>query len=154
MGSFLDDKLFQQLIQHSTICDQVRLHAVSLSSDTSSDWVKALPQPSLGLAISPRGFMIALRLWLGIPLFFLSPMCTCISVIDHFDDHLLCFSHGPLRIQHHDVLISVVHHALLQDHPGVLQEQVSHLSTALVQGIFTTEIHLGLQQNSVVKWAL
>jgi len=32
-------------------------------------------------------------------------------------------SHGPLRIQRHDALVSVVHHTLLQDHPGVLHEQ-------------------------------
>ena len=32
-------------------------------------------------------------------------------------------SHGPLRIQCHDALVTVVYHALLQDHPGVLREQ-------------------------------
>ena len=32
-------------------------------------------------------------------------------------------SHGPLRIQCHDSQVFVVHHALLQDHPGVLCEQ-------------------------------
>jgi len=49
--------------------------------------------------------------------------CTCLSVIDQFDDYLLGYSHGPLHIQRHDALISIIHRALLQDHPGVLHEQ-------------------------------
>jgi len=28
-----------------------------------------------------------------------------------------------MRIHHHDALVSILHHALLQDHPGVLKEQ-------------------------------
>ena len=45
-------------------------------------------------------------------------------MIDQFGDHLLGCSHGLLHIQCHDALVTVVHHALLQDHhPGVLQEQ-------------------------------
>ena len=44
-------------------------------------------------------------------------------LIDQFGDHLLGCSHGPLRIQCHDALVTVVHHALLRDHPGVLREQ-------------------------------
>jgi len=121
--AFLDDLLFKQLLNCSSIRDQARLRAVSHSSGTSSGWLKALPQPSLGLAFSPHDFIIALRLWLGIPLFPLSPLCTCLSTIDQFGDHLLGCSHGPLRIQRHDALVSVVHHTLLQDHPGVLREQ-------------------------------
>ena len=44
-------------------------------------------------------------------------------MIDQFGDHLLGCSHGLLRIQFHDALVTVVHHVLLQDHPGVLREQ-------------------------------
>ena len=51
------------------------------------------------------------------------PLCTCLSFIDQLGDHLLGCSHGPLRIQRHNALVSIVHHALLQDHPGVLHEQ-------------------------------
>ena len=75
------------------------------------------------MALSPHDFVIAVRVWLGVPLFSLLPLCTCFSVIDQFGDHLLGCSHGPLRIQRHNALVSVVHHALLQDHPGVLPEQ-------------------------------
>ena len=51
------------------------------------------------------------------------PLCICLSVIDQFSDYLLGCSRGPLRIQHHDALVNIVHYALLQDHPGVLYEQ-------------------------------
>ena len=37
--------------------------------------------------------------------------------------HLLECSHGPMRICHHDALVDIVHHALSQNHPGVLKEQ-------------------------------
>jgi len=29
----------------------------------------------------------------------------------------------PMRIRRHDALVSILHHALLQDHLGVLKEQ-------------------------------
>ena len=45
------------------------------------------------------------------------------SSIDCFGDHLLGCSHGPMRIRRHDALVSILHHALLQDHPGALKEQ-------------------------------
>ena len=123
----LDDQLFASIFNTSTIRDQARLRAVAHSSGVSSGWLKAIPQPTLGLAFSPHEFVIAVRLWLGVPLFPLLPLCTCLSVIDQFSDHLLGCSHGPLCIQCHDALVSIVHHALLQDprqdHPGVLREQ-------------------------------
>ena len=139
LQAILDDSLFKQLVSSSTIRDQARLRALSHSSGTSSGWLKALPQPALGLAIPPHDFTIALRLWLGIPLFPSLPLCTCLSVIDQFGDHLLGCSHGPLRIQRHNALVSVVHHALLQDHPGVLRvgSKAFHLID-LVLATYTT----------------
>ena len=119
----LDDQLFASIFNTSTIRDQACLRAVAHSSGVSSGWLKAIPQPTLGLAFSPHEFVIAVHLWLGVPLFPLLPLCTCLSVIDQFGDHLLGCSHGPLRIQRHDALVSIVHHALLQDYPGVLREQ-------------------------------
>ena len=49
--------------------------------------------------------------------------CMCLSVIDQFGDHFLGCSYGPLHIQHHNALVYIVHHALLQGHPSVLREQ-------------------------------
>jgi len=99
------------------------LNALAHSSGTSSGWLKAIPLPSLGLAIPGPEFVVGLRLWLGVSLFPFPPLCICLSSIDCFGDHLLGCSHGPMRIRHHDALVSILHHALLQDHPGVLKEQ-------------------------------
>ena len=96
----------------------------------------------MGLAIPPHDFTIAL-LWLGIPLFPSLPLCTCLSVIDQFGDHLLGCSHGPLRIQHHNALVSVVHHALLQDHSGVLREQGISSDQSRPGDIYHPDFHLG-----------
>ena len=52
-----------------------------------------------------------------------SPFCTCLSSIDRFGDHLLGCSRGPMRIRHHDTLVSIISNALSKDHPGVLKEQ-------------------------------
>jgi len=46
-------------------------------------------------------------------------MCTCLSIIDWLGDHLLGSPVYPLS----QCTSIIVHHALLQDHPGVLQEQ-------------------------------
>jgi len=48
-------------------------------------------------------------------------LCTYLSVIDQF----LGCSLGPSVSS---IMISVVHHALLQDHPGVLHEQCTSSS--------------------------
>ena len=143
LQAVLDDSLFKQLVSSSTIRDQARLRALSHSSGTSSGWLKALPQPALGLAFSPHNFIIALRLWLGVPLFPTSPLCTCLSVIDQFGDHLLGCSHGPLRIQRHNALVSIVHHALLQDHPGVLREQGISSGQSRPGDIYHPDFRLG-----------
>ena len=89
----------------------------------SSGWLKAIPQSSLGLAIHGPEFVVGLRLWLGIPLFPVPPLCVCLAPIDCFGDHLLECSHGPMRIRRHDALVDIVHHALSQSHPSVLKEQ-------------------------------
>ena len=81
---------------------------------------------------------------MGIPLFPLSPLCTCLSVIDQFSDHLLGCSHGPLHIQRHDALVTVVHHALLQDHPGVLRQQgIASSDQSLPGNIYHPDFSLG-----------
>ena len=99
--------------------------------------------PALGLVIPPHHVTIALLLWLAIPLFPSLPLCVCLSVIDQFDDHLLGCSHGPLRIQHHNALVSIVHHALLQDHPGVFRQQGISSDQSRPSDIYHPDFNLG-----------
>lgn len=78
----LDDQLSASIFNFSTIRDQAHLHAVTHCFSVSSGWLKPIPQPSLGLTFFLHDFVVAVRLWLGIPLFSLLPFCTCLSVID------------------------------------------------------------------------
>jgi len=106
LQAFLDDQLFANIFNSSAIYNQARLRAVVHCSGVSSAWLAE----SYSLTISdfsPHDFVTAVRLWLGVPLF----LCYCFV----FDDHLLGCSHGPLRIQYHNALVSV-HHARPPDH--------------------------------------
>jgi len=85
----LDGQLFANVFSSSTIWGQFRLHAAAHSSGNSSGWLKAIRQPSLGLAFSAHDFITTLQLWLAVPLFPLLPLCVCLSVIHQFGDHLL-----------------------------------------------------------------
>ena len=107
MGLKLNQRQYDHLFQFSSIRDHVCLNALAHSSGASSGWLKAIPQPS-----GPE-FVVGLRLWLGVSLFPSSPLCTCLSSIDCFGDHLLGYSHGPNRIRRHDALVKIPHHALL-----------------------------------------
>jgi len=72
-------------------------------------------KPSLGLDLD---FFITLRACLGVFRVQFSMVTTCVFVVDYQSVYyLLGCSHGPLCIQHHDALVSVVHHALLRDQP-------------------------------------
>ena len=121
LQAILDQRQYDHLFQSR---EHAHLHALAHSSGTKFfGWLTAIPQPSLGLAIPGPEFVVGLGLWLGVSLFPPSPLCTCLFSIDYFGDHLLGCSHGPMRIHRHDALVSILHHALLQDHPGALKEQ-------------------------------
>ena len=122
LQAILDQRQYDHLFQSRSIRDHARLNALAHSSGTSSGWLKVIPQPSLGLAIPGPEFVVGLRLWLGVSLFPSSPLCTCLSSIDCFGDHLLGCSYGPIRIHCHGASISILHHALLPDHSGALNE--------------------------------
>ena len=98
----------------------MHLNILAHSSDTSSGWLKMIPPT---LPIPGPELVVGLRLWLGVSLFPSSQLCTYLSSIDCFGDHLLGCSHGPMRICRDDVLFIILHHALLQDHPEALKEQ-------------------------------
>ena len=69
---------------------------VLMPSGTSSGWLKAIPQTSLGLAIPGPEFIVGLCLWLGVPLFPLSPLCTCLSSIEILRWPLFSWPHENL----------------------------------------------------------
>ena len=99
--------------------------ALSDPSSLAFAWLQVPPSPQLGLAISPAEFVVALCLWLGIPVFSeMDPSaCSCHQLVDHFCDHIIGCSHGPLRIRRHNALCDIIYFALLEDSADVRWEQ-------------------------------
>ena len=97
LQALLDQHQFSHHFASCSIRDCAWLTALSHSAGTSSGWLKAIPSISLGLAIPGPEFIVGLRLWLGVSLFPICPLCTCLSSIDCFGDHLLGCSHGPMQ---------------------------------------------------------
>jgi len=84
LQALLDHTQFEQIFSSLNIRHQAKLTALSHSSGASSGWLKVIPQVSLALAIPGPEFEVAMRLWLGIPLFPLSPLCLYLTSIDQF----------------------------------------------------------------------
>ena len=84
-----------------------------------------IPYRQIGLAIPPAEFVVALWLWLGIPVFADadSPLCVCGQLVNHFGDHLIRCGHGSLRIRQHNVLCDLIYYVLLEDNLDVQKEQ-------------------------------
>ena len=120
----LDRRAFTMCKALSSLRDQARLN--SITSSPAGAWLRAIPNPNLGLAMPQHEFIVAIRMWLGIPLFPPPPhslLCTCGQTIDHFGDHLMGCGHGPLRIMRHNALRDTIWHALLQDNNNAVREQ-------------------------------
>ena len=67
---------------------------------------QVLPSPQLGLAILPAEFVVALCLWLRIPVLSGTSLsfCSCHQLVDCFGEYIIGCGHGPLRIRHHNTL--------------------------------------------------
>ena len=86
----VDNCSYEALKLSCTLRDQARLNTIS--EPHAGAWLRAVPNPNLGLAMSRHEFSIAVRLWLGITLFPAHPSavrCKCGQLMDGFGDHLL-----------------------------------------------------------------
>ena len=137
----LDEHFYSEVLLQRSIRDRARLLALSYSSGLTCAWLQVIPCPQLGLAILPAEFVVALRLWLSIPVFSDadSPLCVCGQMFDHFGDHLIgC----PLHIRRHNALCDLIYYALLEDNSDVRKEQkVSGESAARPGDIFHPDFY-------------
>ena len=120
----VDNGSYEALKLSCTLRDQARLNTIS--EPHAGVWLRAVPNPNLGLAMSRHEFSIAVRLLLGITLFPAHPSavrCKCGQLIDGFGDHLLGCRQIHLRSKCHDALRDVIFNALLVDDKGTLKEQ-------------------------------
>ena len=146
LQSTLDDHIYSNILSRCSIRDRARLLAISDPSGLSCAWLQVLPAPQLGLAIPPAEFVVALRLWLGIPVFSRADSfsCSCHQLVDRFGDHLIGCGHGPLRVRRHNALCDIIYYALLEDNSEVRREQgVSGESSSRPGDVFHPDFHNG-----------
>ena len=60
--------LLLPVITSCSILDRAQLLAAFDSTGCSSAWLKAIPHPSLGLTMPVAELVVAVHLWLGVPL--------------------------------------------------------------------------------------
>ena len=124
LQSILDSAMWHSIRDNASLRDRARLNTIS--AQHAGAWLRAVPNPNIGLAMPQKEFTISLRLWLGIPLFpsdLGSKRCFCGQILDQFGDHLLGCGHNNLRIRRHDTLSDVLFHALLVDNANCRKEQ-------------------------------
>ena len=99
----LDFSLLSTVKAGSSLRDQARLS--TLSAPHSSSWLRAFPNPKVGLPMIREEFTKGSKIWLGLP-FFSSQSCNlrCIfgHVLDKYLDHLLSCGKRFLRTKRHN----------------------------------------------------
>ena len=116
--------ILSSLKENASLRERARLNTVA--APHGGDWLRAIPNPRLGLTMSPHEFVLAARIWLGVPILPFPPKslkCVCGTILDPYGDHFLSCGHGPLRTRRHDALCEIVYHALLTDNKYVKREQ-------------------------------
>ena len=93
----LDLVTVAEIKAQSSLRDQARLN--TLSSTHSGSWLWAVPNLKLGLTMLREEFLIACRVWLGLPVFCGPPnhlRCPCSQTLDVFGEHILGCRKGHL----------------------------------------------------------
>ena len=121
----LDNNLWSRLKEEANLRDRACMNTIS--AQYAGAWLRALPNPNLGLAMPSREFVVAVRIRLGLPIFSPPPqssLCTCGTVLDEYGDHLLgCSQKTNLIIKRHDALCDVIFNTLLIDDSRCRREQ-------------------------------
>ena len=107
--SQLDVIQFQSLKDMSSVRDRARLNTIS--SAYAGAWLRAVPNQNLGLSMLQHEFIIAIRIWLGIPLFpdsLDSLRCVCGSIINPHGDHLLGYVYDSGLNRRHNALCDII----------------------------------------------
>ena len=146
LQSTLGDHIYSDILSCCSIHDWACLLAISDPSGLSCVWLQVLPAPQLGLAIPPAKFIVALCLWLGIPVFSRADSFSCSGhqPVDCFGNHLIGCGHGPLHIRCHNALCDIIYYALLEDNSEVYQEQgMSGESSSCPGDVFHPDFHNG-----------
>ena len=124
LQNVLDNALTNHIMANSSLRDQARLNTVR--TPHAGSWLRAIPNPKLGLSMTKQECVTACKVWLGLPLF--PPpcrgiRCICGNVLDEFGDHLLGCGRRALRTKRHNALRDIIFHHVLSDNSDCKLEQ-------------------------------
>ena len=135
LQNVLDNALTNHIMANSSLRDQARLNTVR--TPHAGSWLRAIPNPKLGLSMTKQECVTACKVWLGLPLF--PPpcrgiRCICGKVLDEFGDHLLGCGRRALRTKRHNALRDIIFHHVLSDNSDCKLEQGCSSSNYKIPG--------------------
>ena len=142
MQSHLDGIQLQALKQGCSIRDKARINTIA--SPYAGAWLRATQNRNLNLAMLQHEFIVAIRLWLGIPIFPASNSNNALKMYmwssDRFGDHLLGCSYDSTLLKRHNALCDIMWHALLSDNNLVEENRTVLLIINLVLVILSSKL--------------
>eukprot|EP00731_Ephydatia_muelleri_P015211 Em0008g931a len=123
----LDDRVFNMLLNSSSVADKARL--LSVSSPHAASWLSVVPSENLGLHLDPPVFQVAIKWWLGLDTSEGSQCALCPgSTLDHLDHHAVTCKYGGDVVSRHNRIRDILVETCRRAHIGVKVEVGNNLS--------------------------
>ena len=123
----LDDRVFNILLNSSSVADKARL--LSVSSPHAASWLSVVPSENLGLHLDPPVFPVAIKWWLGLDTSEGSQCALCPgSTLDHLGHHAVTCKYGGDVVSRHNRIRDILVETCRRAHIGVKVEVGNNLS--------------------------
>eukprot|EP00731_Ephydatia_muelleri_P010406 Em0005g992a len=123
----LDDRVFNMLLNSSSVADKARL--LSVSSPHAASWLSVVPSENLGLHLDPPVFQVAIKWWLGLDTSEGSQCALCPgSTLDHLGHHAVTCKYGGDVVSRHNRIRDILVETCRRAHIGVKVEVGNNLS--------------------------
>ena len=123
----LDDRVFNMLLNSSSVADKARL--LSVSSPHAASWLSVVPSENLGLHLDPPVFQVAIKWWLGLDTSEGSQCALCPgSTLDHLGHHAVTCKYGGDVVSRHNRIKDILVETCRRAHIGVKVEVGNNLS--------------------------
>eukprot|EP00731_Ephydatia_muelleri_P015442 Em0008g1162a len=123
----LDDRVFNILLNSSSVADKARL--LSVSSPHAASWLSVVPSENLGLHLDPPVFQVAIKWWLGLDTSEGSQCALCPgSTLDHLGHHAVTCKYGGDVVSRHNRIRNILVETCRRAHIGVKVEVGNNLS--------------------------
>ncbi|KAL5497570.1 hypothetical protein EMCRGX_G014066 [Ephydatia muelleri] len=123
----LDDRVFNILLNSSSVADKARL--LSVSSPHAASWLSVVPSENLGLHLDPPVFQVAIKWWLGLDTSKGSQCALCPgSTLDHLGHHAVTCKYGGDVVSRHNRIRDILVETCRRAHIGVKVEVGNNLS--------------------------